>query len=484
MTDAPTDEARFASLAALKAAHSDLLQRRRSVGDRPESLDEIAAFVARGQATGVLLDDNDARETAQSLLTYWANLLYRAGREPPDSTLADFDSLLAPELPDALCPYLGLDAFHEDDHDKFFGRRDLVAKLIERLADNRLLAVVGPSGSGKSSLVRAGLIPALKAGALPGSQDWNYLPPIVPGSDPLTALSRVLPDKETGRQGDKEQAEPDLLVSSSPCLLVVDQFEELFTLCDDEGTRRAYIDRLIQLVEMPESQHHVILTMRSDFETFVARAPALQALFETGRVQVTPLSAAELRETIEKPADAVGLKFEAGVVEALLQDILGEPAGLPLLQFTLLKLWDNRERNRVTHATYEQIGGGRLALARSADNFYTGLIPEEQVTTRRILLRMVRPGEGLEITSSRIRRADLYRAGEDPGRVDRVLEKLIKERLVRLTEGEASGDAQLEVAHEALVRNWPTLVKWLEEEKVAPVPRQYRGSAESRRLPR
>src|SRR5262249_20392809 len=348
----------FLSLAALKESHNDLLQRRRSEDESPELLDAIEAFIGRAQATGVLLDHDDDRDTAQSLLTYWDNLLYRARRIPPDSTLAEFDPKLAPELPDEACPYLGLDAFNERDAEKFFGRADLVARLIERLADHRLLAIVGPSGGGKSSLVRAGLISALKRGALPGSEHWRYLPPIVPGSDPIAALRRILPDKDNGRQADEEPDHPGLPVSSSPCLLVVDQFEELFTLCDDEQARQQFIAMLLDLIEAPGAQDRVILTMRSDFETFVARAPRLQGYFDAGRIQVTPLSAAELREAIELPAQAVGLKFQAGIVDALLQDILGEPAGLPLLQFTLLKLWEQRDRNRVTGETYERVGGG------------------------------------------------------------------------------------------------------------------------------
>jgi WD40 repeat protein len=183
-------------------------------------------------------------------------------------------------------------------------------------------------------------------------------------------------------------------------------------------------------------------------------------------VRVTALDASELREAIEKPAELVGLKFEEGLVEALLQDVLDEPAALPLLQFTLLKLWDNRERNRVTWETYKRLGGGRQALARSADEFYEQLIPEEQVTVKRILLRMVRPTEGLEVTSNRIQRKTLYQAGEARDRVDRVLDKLIQARLIRLSEGNTPDDAQIEVAHEALVRNWPRLVNWLEDERV------------------
>ena len=206
--------------------------------------------------------------------------------------------------------------------------------------------------------------------------------------------------------------------------------------------------------------------MRTDFVDNVARLPALQERFEQAAVRVTPLSAGELREAITSPAAAVGLKFEAGVVDALVHDILGEPAGLPLLQFTLLKLWEKRERNRVTWEAYRRLGGGRLALANSADEFYNNLIPEEQVTCKRILLRLVRPGEGLEVTSNRVRRQSLYGAGEARDRVDRVLDKLIAARLIRQTAGDTPADAQVEVAHEALVRNWPRLVAWLDEERV------------------
>ncbi|MBD0346160.1 MAG: NACHT domain-containing protein, partial [Coleofasciculus sp. Co-bin14] len=274
------------------------------------------------------------------------------------------------------------------------------------------------------------------------------------------------------QQVESYQGDPSHLTKLSnefgnrPSVLVVDQFEEAFTLCRDDSVRQAFIDNLISLIQSPGVRHTVILTMRTDFESQVARVPVFKDLFEQAQVRVTALDASELREAIEKPAELVGLKFEEGLVEALLQDVLGEPAALPLLQFTLLKLWDNRERNRVTWETYKRLGGGRQALARSADEFYEQLIPEEQVTVKRLLLRMVRPTEGLEVTSNRIQRKTLYQAGEARDRVDRVLDKLIQSRLVRLTEGDTPDDAQVEVAHEALVRNWPRLVNWLEDERV------------------
>ncbi len=360
---------------------------------------------------------------------------------------------------------------------QFFGRGRVLDEILARLRQQRLIAVVGPSGSGKSSLVLAGLLPLLRMNALPGSAAWRYLPPIVPGSDPLASLQRVFEAAGitiAGSESDDRRVGSESSTSnpSPPIVLVVDQFEELFTLCDDPAARAAFVKQLQALVIAPEARHVVILTMRSDFETFVARLPEFQSHFDAGRVQVTPLSATELREAIEKPAEQVGLKFEPGVVDLLLQDLLGEPAGLPLLQFTLLKLWERRRRNQVTRAIYDEVGGGRLALARSADTFYASLIPQDQATARRILLRLVRPGEGMEFTSSRVRRETLYRGGDDPDRIDRVLAKLIQARLVRQTGSGSAEDIQIEIAHEALARNWPTLVEWLEQRKAAIVARR------------
>src|SRR5262245_1591570 len=182
----------FPSLTALRAAHVNLLRRYRENNRAEDSLADIIAFLYAGQATGALLNDTEERWTAQSLLDYWATTLYQAGREPPNSTLAEFNPLLAPELSDDACPYLGLDAFLERDHPRFFGRQRPVAELVERLKTQRLLAIVGPSGSGKSSLALAGLLAALKRDSISGSRGWRYFPRIVPGSDPLANLARVL----------------------------------------------------------------------------------------------------------------------------------------------------------------------------------------------------------------------------------------------------------------------------------------------------
>jgi hypothetical protein len=184
------DNAPFPSLVSLRATHSELLRCYREGGKAPDFLAEVEHFISRGRMVGALIDADEDRWATQSLLDYWATILYRAGHKPPDATLAEFDPALAPDLPEDLCPYQGLDAFRENKHALFFGRRRLIESMVGRLKESRLLAVVGPSGSGKSSLVLAGLLPALKAGVLPGSQGWRYYSPIVPGSDPLASLAR------------------------------------------------------------------------------------------------------------------------------------------------------------------------------------------------------------------------------------------------------------------------------------------------------
>jgi WD40 repeat protein/energy-coupling factor transporter ATP-binding protein EcfA2 len=473
---APTDVQRFPSLPALQETHAALLKRYRALGDAPDILAEVNRFIVRGGETGALLDTESDRWAAQSILDYWATEYHRATRELPEATLAEFDPELAPTLDDSLCPYLGLDTFKAAQKDRYFGRQQLVDSLVARLKDSRILALLGPSGSGKSSLVLAGLIPTLQDGALPGSAEWIYYPSIVPGAEPLESLARlVLP-----READQDRVEavarefkndPDHLATvmgrqQRAALIVVDQFEEVFTLCNDEGDRQAFVANLLRLTRSSGPRHTVILTMRDDFLGAVARLPSLAPQFEKIMAMVVPPTAAELRDAIERPAEKIGLKFEEGLVDLLLKDVVNEPAGLPLLQFTLLKLWESRDHNRITRAAYHRLGGGRESLKRSADEAWEELgLQENKDTARRILLELVRPTEGREFTSKRVRRQRLYQLGIPENRVTLALDRLVKARLLRVTPGETSKEDRIEVAHEALVRNWPKLQTWLEEER-------------------
>ncbi|HEX2833421.1 MAG TPA: hypothetical protein VHW00_10420 [Thermoanaerobaculia bacterium] len=434
----------FPTIFDLRATHTSLLTRQRQGATVGDIEPEVRDFVKRAQRTGALLDVEEQRDAAQGLIDYWVTTLYRASIEVADDpTLVDFDPALAPTLDDALCPYVGLNSFHESDSSRFYGRRQAVHVALDKLRQHRFLAVLGPSGSGKSSIVLGGVLPALKANAIEGSAQWRYLPSMVPGSEPMKNLAAAY-------GGAKPQ-------KSQTTVITIDQFEELFTLTDDLSSRQAFVD---ELLSYSRDGHVLIVTMRSDYDSRLATTGELQTLFEAGDLRATPLTAAELREAIEEPAKLIGLKFESGVVDALVRDVLGEPAALPLLQFTLWKLWQTREHNRITLAAYRKLGGGRAALANAATALYESFIQQDRDTMRRIVLRMVRPAAGAEVTSSRALLSDLLQIGDDPERVKRVVERLAENRLVRIT-----GEQQVEVAHEALIRNWPLLVSWVEHKK-------------------
>lgn len=485
MSNTPEQEfVPFLSLTSLRDAHRELLQNRRGEGDSAEFGQAVKVFLQRAQAAGAYLDNDEDRWAAQNLLDYWDNQLFHAGEEIPDTLLAEFDPHTQPEIPNHLCPYLGLGAFGTKDQHLFFGRDQLIHDLVSLVDQNQLVAVIGPSGSGKSSTVLAGLLPHLMTGELVGSENWLYYPPFVPGSAPLTQLARLLEPSganraewmiehlELLRTSSNHLAELLSQPGQETAVLTIDQFEEIFTLCQDEAERQAFVDNLLNLLQVRTHRHIIILTMRTDYESYLNKLPLLHGLMEQGMIRITAMNAAELRDAIEKPAASIGLKFEEGLVDEVIREILGEPAALPLLQFALLQLWENRERNRITWETYRRLGGVMKALANTADFLYASLLPEEQLTVKRILLRLVRPSEGLEVTRNRVRRRVLYQSGEAHDRLDRVLNKLIQSRLVHLTKGINSADDQVEVAHEALIRNWPRLINWLEDERVTLRQRQ------------
>ncbi|MGZ5451126.1 MAG: nSTAND1 domain-containing NTPase [Thermoanaerobaculia bacterium] len=428
----------FPSLFDLRSTHVQLLAEQRK-GTPFESLaPDVTSFVVRARQTGAVLDAEEQRIAAQGLIDYWLTRLDPVAVPFDDATLAEFDESLAPELPDDKCPYVGLEAFREKDRANFFGRADCLERAMQLVREKRFLAVIGPSGSGKSSIVLGGVLPMLKEGAIEGSRDWHY----------ETAIGARSSSPPPARAG-----------SPRSTVVVVDQFEELFTLVDDASARVAFAKRL---VDVHKHGGVVIVTIREDYLPRLGALPELQELFRGGDLRATPLSASELREAIEKPAERINLKFESGLVDLLVSDVVGEPAALPLLQFTLWRLWTKRRRNRITLETYREVGGGRSALARAADEVFSDLkIVQNQDTMRRILLRLVRPGAHSETTSSRVPIDALLRLGDDPARVQAVLDRLLAARLVRCA------NDRVEVAHEALIRNWPKLVEWIEQKKSA-----------------
>jgi WD40 repeat protein len=499
------EEGRFASLAALRLVHSRLLAAQDEAEGQVEPFAPGAEeLLELGAATGAVLDESQDRWEAQGLLDYWYNAMYRAGRRPQRPRLARFDAEQLPSLAGVRSPYLGLAAFSENDTDLFFGRQALLETIADQLGKAPLLAVVGASGSGKSSIVRAGLIPALRSGRLlQGSASWAIPPIVLPGSTPLENLARAVIRAEAPAATPDDPAaehpagvdpvadlaaamrrDPDALAArlarpgGSPVVLVIDQFEEIFTLCDEKEAVEAVFGNLLGLLRAgaeagARPRNRIVLTMRIDFEVYILKYPEFRREFDRGRVAITPMERDELRDAIDRPARSVGLVFERGVVDKLIEDTYGEPGALPLLQFALMRLWRDRRRNKVTMESYTGLGGARLALATVADAVYDGLTTvQSQDAAKRIFLRIVRPGKGLEVTNRRLREQDLFPVGEDDRRTRAVLERLIDEGLIRRTRGLDRQDTQVEVAHEALVRNWPRLVDWLNDERAAIVDRQ------------
>ncbi|MEO8687230.1 MAG: BTAD domain-containing putative transcriptional regulator [Solirubrobacteraceae bacterium] len=335
-----------------------------------------------------------------------------------------------------VCPYKGLETFDTDDAEYFFGREQLVAELVARLVGAPLLAVVGPSGSGKSSVVRAGLLPALAGGVLPGSERWARAL-IRPGEHPMRELRRAA----------------DQLGRERRSVLIVDQFEELFTACQDERERSEFVAALVGVARDPGGDSPVVLAVRADFYGRCAAYPELSRLLGTNHVLVGAMSRDELRRAIERPAQRVGLRVELELVDALLTDVEGQPGALPLLSTALLELWRRRDGRRLRLAAYVRSGGVQGAVARLAEDAFVGLDPSQQAVARKVLLRLAGEGEGAVIVRRRVGLAEL----EGP-EVAKVVARLTDQRLLTVSDG------AVEVAHEALLREWPRLRAWLEDD--------------------
>jgi WD40 repeat protein/DNA-binding SARP family transcriptional activator len=349
-------------------------------------------------------------------------------------------------------PFKGLACYEVADAEYFFGREGLVAEIVARLVGASLLGVVGPSGSGKSSAVRAGLLPALARGVLPRSERWRCLL-LRPGEHPLVELRRAL-----GADGTDDPI-ADALASLEPparLVLCVDQFEETFAACRDDAERVAFVNALADAAQRHGGRVLVLLALRADYYGACAGYPRLSRLLGSSQVLVGPMQRDELARAIEGPARRAGLVVEPELVTRLVDDVAGRPGGLPLLSTALLELWQRREGRRMRLAGYNQAGGVQGAVARLAERAYGTLSDDEQRVARRILLRLAGSGAGDAVVRRRVS-LDEFEADRDE-RAARVLEVLTIGRLVTVDEGSA------EVAHEALLREWPRLRGWLEED--------------------
>jgi WD40 repeat protein/DNA-binding SARP family transcriptional activator len=341
--------------------------------------------------------------------------------------------------PEALCPFKGLESYEGSDADYFFGRERLVAELVARLVGANLLAVVGRSGSGKSSVVRAGLLPALADGILPQSERWSQVL-MRPGAHPTLELEAAL----AGHEGDER------------VVLAIDQFEETFTVCADEDERAGFVAALVAAAVDPGDRYMVVLALRADHYGRCAAYPELSSLLSANHVLVRAMARDELRRAVEGPCDRAGLLIEHELVDALVTDVEREPGGLPLLSTALLELWQQRDGRRLRLSTYTRIGGVRGAVARLAEDAFDQLDAAAQPVARRVLMRLVGAGDGGGVERRRVGLAELEIDRDED--VAGVVALLTDRRLLSVDEG------TVEVAHEALLREWPRLSGWIEED--------------------
>ena len=352
------------------------------------------------------------------------------------------------------CPYKGLASFEEADAAYFFGRERLVGELAARTVQVGLLGVVGASGSGKSSVVAAGLLPSLRAGLLPGSERWRHVV-FRPGEHPLAELTTAL-ERASLTAGGSLQSSLDAMGDDGRLVVAIDQFEEVFTLCSDDVERDAFISAITEAAIRSPERVVFVLTIRDDFYGRCAPYRELADLLVTNHVLVPPMTAEELRRAIELPARRARLRVEAGLADTLVAEAAEEPGALPLLSVALVELWQAREDGWLRADRHERTGGIRGAVARLAEASYQQLAESEQDVARRILLRLAGVSEGDTPTRRRVDLSE-FDVGTDPLVAD-VLGRLTEDRLLTMSA------STVEVAHEALLREWPRLRGWLEED--------------------
>jgi serine/threonine protein kinase len=365
------------------------------------------------------------------------------------SSAADSSSSIS-RLPEPENPYKGLRAFQTADARDFFGREALVQKLLGRLSstakqdklaaavqsdDNgRFLVVVGPSGSGKSSLVKAGLIPALLRGGIPGSERW-FVVEMLPGEHPLDELEVALikiAANQAPNLGEQLRRDSNGLLraaslilpqDNSELVLVIDQFEELFTMVKDESARSHFLELIQAAVTTSRSRIRVIISLRADFYDRPLQYPAFGELVHSHMETILPLSAEGLARAIAKPAEQLGLAFEEGLVTRIVSDVNYQSAALPVLQYALTELFEKREGRSLTHKAYLDVGGTVGAVARRAEEIYESLSDMGKETSRQMFLRLVTLGEGTENTRRRVARSELVAiAGVDSELMDEVID--------------------------------------------------------------
>ncbi|MCP4344233.1 MAG: tetratricopeptide repeat protein [Desulfobacterales bacterium] len=394
----------------------------------------------------------------------------------PVSTLIDaWPDLARHSRP--LNPYRGLEAFREQDADYFFGREDTVCNIIEKVRENAFIAVIGPSGSGKSSLVYAGLIPALRK-----EEDW-LIADLRPMDIPFINLARVMisllhEDKqkqvdefdsfldklETGKINIFSVIQPILQAKPGKrLLLIIDQFEELYTMNPDKDLQKRFIDRFLKAVYTQGSipDFTLLITLRADFMgQAIAYNSFAEILDKFPKKILKSMEEEGLRNAIARPAEMMGVELERGLEERILQDLGKEPGNLPLLEFALKELWKEQNFRQMTHDGYERIGGVKKALANYADKVYESFNTEqEKENLRRIFIQLIRPSEGTEDTRQLATRDQIHERNWD------LVRKLADARLIVTGRDEETGIETVELVHDSLIHHWQPLQEWMNKDR-------------------
>jgi WD40 repeat protein len=376
-----------------------------------------------------------------------------------------------------ICPFRGLEVFREQDHCFFFGREAVVQRLLDKLKTSRFLAVLGPSGCGKSSVVQAGLIPYLKEQAL--------VTLFTPRERPIEELAYALRQCYPENKQPRAKSLIDALTKSGKNLhylsrealqntgeknlvFVIDQFEEVFTQTSGEEERSNFISLVLNAVEVLNGPVMVIITMRTDFMGKCAFYPDLNTYVSDYFLQVEPMSFEQLRRAIEEPARLVGLNFERGLVDRILNDVKGAPCELPLLEHAMLELYERRQGTQLTAQAYEDIGGIEGALVKRAESEFAKLDDaQKEILRKMFVLRLIQPGEGTEDTRRRAGKDELLAVGDDSQIAKRLLAQWVNARLLTVNRDSSRQQDLVDVAHEALIRKWDKIQAWMAEGREA-----------------
>lgn len=458
-----------------RATHRDWQRRYKTVTELAQALQAIAMHSTPTQTQTTMTVSNHPADTIDLDSEGIATLNLAS-----ESLITlDLDSqplnTLDLAIPETRNPYKGLQAFSETDSDDFFGRDAEIRALLARLetADPRCLALVGASGSGKSSLIHAGLFPALREGKLDGSESW-FITAMVPGRNPLNGLREalrrvairdvanldaVLADEPDGLT----MAAQQLLPSDSTLLLHVDQFEEAFTLLEDEAARAHFLEIIQRAAAQDVIPIYIVLTLRADFYDRPLVYPAFADMLRQSTEVILPPSAEQLKATIVEPAERAGLQLERNLERVIIADVEERSNALPLLQYTLSELYTMREDNLLTVEAYESIGGVSGALAKRADVLYSTLPAEEKAVARAVFLRLVVLSEQAKPTRQRVFLSDVLGAfSEKKTEARSVLDVFARHRLFTYDRDPQTRLPTVEIAHEALLSAWEPLQQWIQ----------------------